>query len=86
VARQAESYCPVPCDAPAPSCVVPGCAERPVAEVHADSYSTALELFRGIRRQKVHTRRSGDERFFVCARHLQSDPRMTGLTWQLLMF
>jgi hypothetical protein len=57
-----------------------------VAEVHADSYSAALELFRGIRRQKVHTRRSGDERFFVCANHLQSDSRMAGLEWQLLMF
>jgi hypothetical protein len=57
-----------------------------VAEVHADSYSAALELFRGVRRMKVHTRRSGDERFFVCASHLQSDPRMNTLQWQLLMF
>jgi hypothetical protein len=83
--NQVETYCPVPLHLP-PSCLVPGCVEPPVAEVYADSYSAALELSRGVRGKKVHNRRYGDERFFVCASHLQSDPRINVLEWQLLMF
>jgi hypothetical protein len=66
-------------------CVVEACRGVPVAEVHCEDYGKALELFRGVRRDKVRSRRMGDERFFLCQRHLD-DPRMAVLRWQLLMF
>jgi hypothetical protein len=69
----------------APHCVVTGCLAPVVAEVHTDSYAEALRLFRGLRRQKVRSRRLGDERFFVCRDHLDHDQRMAALEWQWLL-
>jgi hypothetical protein len=90
MARQREeAYVVVPigaeADAP-PRCVVADCPAPVVAEVHDGDYSAALEMFRGIRRKAVRARRAGDERFFVCRRHLDGDRRMKGLSWQWLMF
>jgi hypothetical protein len=86
MARQPEeTYCAVASDA-SPRCIVTGCAAPIVAEVHTDSYADALEVFRGIRREKIRSRRLGDERFFVCQQHLDHDQRMATLEWQWLMF
>jgi hypothetical protein len=65
-------------------CVVESCRRVPVAEVHCEDYCKALELFRGVRRDKLRSRRRGGERFFLCERHLD-DPRMAVLRWQLLI-
>jgi hypothetical protein len=67
-------------------CVVENCKNPIVAEVHIDDYATALMMFRGIRREKIPYRRSGDERFFICRTHLEGDQRMAELRWQWLMF
>jgi hypothetical protein len=67
-----------------PRCVVAGCAAPIIAEVHCDDYAIALEMFRGIRREKVPSRRLGDERFLACQEHLDRDPRMRAVEWQLL--
>jgi hypothetical protein len=83
--QREEAYCAVVPD-PGPHCVVVGCTAPIVAEVHTDSYAVALELFRGVHREKVRSRRFGDERFFVCQQHLDSDQRMATLGWQWLMF
>jgi hypothetical protein len=71
----------------APSrCVVENCRNPIEAEVHAGDYATALMMFRGIRRENVRSRRAGDEHFYVCAYHLEHDPRMARLQWQSMMF
>jgi hypothetical protein len=67
-----------------PHCIVTGCTAPVIAEVHTDSYADALKLFRGIRREKVRSRRLGDERFFTCQEHL--DGQMAALQWQRLLF
>jgi hypothetical protein len=86
MARQrGETYCSEEPDSVL-RCAVTDCAAPVIAEVHTDSYAEALELFRGIRREKVHSRRLGDERFFVCRAHMESDERVAALEWQLLMF
>jgi hypothetical protein len=69
-----------------PRCVVAGCTASIVAEVHTDDYAIALEMFRGIRREKIRSRRLGDERFFACQEHEEYYRRTAGLCWQLLMF
>ena len=69
-----------------PHCVVTDCLAPIVAELHDDDYSAALGLFRGTRREKIRTRRLGEERFFVCREHMERDPRMALLHWQWLMF
>jgi hypothetical protein len=84
--QREEAYYAATGEEEVPHCVVRGCSSPVVAEVHTDSYADALELFRGIRREKVHARRMGDERFFVCRDHLESDRRMAHLEWQWLMF
>jgi hypothetical protein len=85
MARQREETYYVVADA-SPHCIVAGCTAPIVAEVHAESYADALELFRGVSRQKIRSRRLGDERFFACQRHLDHDQRMTALEWQWLLF
>jgi hypothetical protein len=86
MARQREeTYFVVEPDS-TPHCVVEGCGASVVAEVHHGDYAIALELFRGVRREKVRSRRQGDEPFFVCPEHLERDPRMAALRWQWLMF
>ena len=35
---------------------------------------------------RLHTRRVGDEHFYVCAYHLEHDQRMARIQWQELMF
>jgi hypothetical protein len=67
-------------------CVVTGCTATVVAEVHTDSYAAALELFRGMHREKIRARRQGDERLFACRQHLEEDARMAELEWQMWMF
>jgi hypothetical protein len=67
-------------------CVVTDCLAPIVAEVFDEDYSRALGLFRRVCREKIQTRRLGDERFFVCREHLEQDPRMATLHWQWLMF
>jgi hypothetical protein len=85
--QRGETYCAVTPDTETvPHCVVKGCSAPVVAEVHTDRYADALEIFRGIRREKVRSRRLGDERFFVCQEHLEHDQRMADLEWQWLMF
>jgi hypothetical protein len=69
-----------------PRCVVRQCSAPVHAEVHCDDYAIALELFRGIRREKLRTRTIRDERFYVCRDHMERDQRMAKLRWQLLMF
>jgi len=66
--------------------VISTCAAPAVAEVHDGDYAKALELFRGIRREKVRSRRAGDERLFACRGHLEHDSRMAALRWQWLLF
>ena len=83
--QREETYCDMPSDT-LPHCVVTGCPAPVVVEVHTDDYAAALALFRGTRRAKIHARRSGDERFYVCNEHLEHDGRMAGLRWQGLMF
>jgi hypothetical protein len=85
--QRGETYCAVtPGRDTSPPCVVTGCSAPVVAEVHTDSYADALEMFRGIRREKVRSRRPGDERLFVCLEHLEHDKRMAALGWQWLLF
>jgi hypothetical protein len=82
--QREETYAAIP-DV-APHCVVTNCLAPVIAEVEDAQYSVALEMFRGIHRQRVRTRRVGDERFFVCRDHLERDQRMARLHWQSLMF
>jgi hypothetical protein len=85
--QSGETYCAVTPDTDwSPRCVVTGCIAPVVAEVHTDSYAAALEMFRGIRRETVRSRRMGDERLFACQEHLDHDKRMAALDWQWLMF
>ena len=86
--QRVEKYVPdLPTAEPAePHCVISGCGLPVDLEVHCDDYAAALEMFRGIRRRKVRTRRQGDERFFICEQHLASDPRMRRLRRQEWMF
>ena len=81
----AEFYVPVGSDDAQPHCVITGCNAPVAADVHADDYSTALRMFRGVQRE-VRVRRLGEERFFVCAAHMNDDPKARRLVWQLFMF
>jgi hypothetical protein len=83
--EQGESYCAAEVSNE-PRCVVVGCGERPVCEVHTDDYSAALLEFRGIYRKKLRTRRIGDLPIFACKWHLENDKRMTKFLWQGLLF
>jgi hypothetical protein len=79
-----ETYCAI-AEKELPRCVVNDCNRPVVAEVHIDDYGRALLAFRGIRRLRLHARRSGDERFFACRWHLDNDARMQEFYWQELM-
>jgi hypothetical protein len=81
---QGETYCAEIDNEP--HCVVAGCMERPCCELHDGCYAAGLKEFRGIHRAKVRTRRIGDERFYACATHLKTDPRMARFEWQCLLF
>jgi hypothetical protein len=67
-----------------PHCVVTSCAEPIYAEVHDGNYAKALAMFRGVHRIP-RTRRVGDERLYCCRFHLENDPRMRGLQWQVCL-
>ena len=81
--QREESYAAV--SDVAPHFVVTNCLAPVIAEVEDAEYSTALEMFRGIRRRKLRTRRVRDERFFVCQEHFERDPRIGLLHWQMLI-
>jgi hypothetical protein len=81
-----EIYSPEAALSTEPRCVIDGCAEPVVAEVHSDDYADALATFRGIRRKEIRIRRAGDERLFACEHHLKHDERMRRLLWQQLLF
>ena len=68
-----------------PHCIVGGCDVPVIAEVHDDDYSVASNLFRNKGREKIRTRRFGDERIYICAEHLDNDWRMAKVRWQFLI-
>ncbi len=68
-----------------PYCIVGGCDANVVAEVHDCDYSIALRIFHGTTREKMRTRRLGDERIYTCAKHLENDWRMAKVRWQFLI-
>jgi hypothetical protein len=69
-----------------PHCVVKNCAAPVVAEVFNSDYAITLEMFRGVRRETVRSRRAGDERLHAYAYHLEHAERVRQLQWQTLMF
>ena len=69
-------------------CIVGGCDVPVIAsgEVHDDDYSVASNLFRNKGREKIRTRRFGDERIYICASNtLMNDWRMAKVRWQFLI-
>jgi hypothetical protein len=83
--QREDPYCALPA-ADGPQCAVWGCIEPPAFEVFTGDYNVARERLRGRRREKIQTRRAGDERLFACRRHMETEPRMAGLRWQRLLF
>jgi hypothetical protein len=83
--RFEDTYYAVPSDT-MPRCVVTGCIAPVVAEVYDGDYAVALRIFRGVKREKIRSRRVGDERLYVCSEHLENDRRMAKVQWQWLMF
>jgi hypothetical protein len=62
--QRGEPYCAPAFDAGSSlHCVVAGCSAPIVAEVHVHSYGDASEMFRGIRRKKLSSRRPGKSAF-----------------------
>jgi hypothetical protein len=78
-----ESYYELSKEQP-PRCLVQGCSNPPVVEIHTDDYARLLNVAWNRTREK-QKRRAGDPRFYVCETHIE-DPQFRTLQWQGSMF
>jgi len=67
-------YCGKPFDKPL-RCMVAGCSQPVVAEVHITNRGRAHSLFP-----------SANGRLAICQDHLQQDPRAQKVMWQMFLF
>jgi hypothetical protein len=68
-----------------PRCCITGCTGELVAEVHDYHYARLLKQLRRIERGRGwERRRIGEQRFYVCEKHLDDD-RLAGIHWEYLI-
>jgi len=78
--RRGETYAAKPDFTP--RCVIEGCEAPIKAEIHDSWYGRGAAEFFSSRRSKNRARQLGERRIYVCAYHLEHDPRMGLFRWQ----